>query len=232
MRFWEEMLRPLTCTPLLKIPRPGRPQSQSTCLLEFPTTVSMDALDSAVRDHGITRTTLMFAAWSLALRKLTSSDVVAFSLNLSGRLLPWASTTSLVGALMVRAPFCTTIPSNTTVHNWLADFHQQMIDVGEFQNLSSSLPPSVLSNKNFNTLADCELDNPALPELWDFEEKQYTPLPASWILSWRDEHVLATLNLDSRVVDLHWARRLGAVAVAMIERLTHVTKDKAVCDLF
>lgn len=90
---YEAMLENFPATAVLQPPTASTvQQDQATQLglirFDSPTTVTENMLDQAARSHRVTTTTLVCAAWSLFLNRITTWDRVGFSVSVSGRTVP------------------------------------------------------------------------------------------------------------------------------------------------
>lgn len=233
VQHWTQMLEPLITATPLAIPAPKAPAKSSALvhIQRFPTAVNKQTLDAAVHALGVSPATLVFAAWALALRKTTDSSIVSFSLSLSGRLLPWPSAPFLAGSMNVRAPFCTSVLGDTGIHGWLGKLHAELVDVSELQNLCASLPEDVLSPEDatvyFNTMAQSFIGMDAPSDDWEIRDMQRPWVPLVWQVYADRQEIVCALEIDTELVDLTWAQKIGAVAVRMLEELV-VAKPGAI----
>ncbi|KAI1380470.1 putative nonribosomal peptide synthase [Hypoxylon crocopeplum] len=227
LKHWKQMLKPLRdATPLTIVPPSASLTSPEYLHTKhFPTGLDKPVLDAAVRSLGISSSTFPYAAWCLVLSKLTGSEVVSFTLSLSGRMLPWPSAPFLAGAMFTRAPLCMRIPKDADVHAWLAVMHAEVLDISEMQSLSSALPPDVISpedyNANFKSTVQSFIGMDAPSEDWEVRDQQPPPLPLIWQVYEYRGKISSSLEIDQTLADLDWAESVGTVAVRMLERLVH-----------
>ncbi|KAH8805421.1 putative nonribosomal peptide synthase [Xylogone sp. PMI_703] len=232
---WENMLKSLSASFILEIPAPQTPcstQGFDLIPLSFPTGISKSTLSSAARSHGITVSTMIYAAWSLFLSKISGYDSVGFSISLSGRTLPWSSAPSVVGTLLCRAPISTIIPVNATVHEWLAGLHKTVLDVLEFDGLTHSLPPSIMSDPRTNsTQVQCLLDMPEPSTNWSYQDRQKHGYKLYWFIFQDGTNVSTIFEIESGKVNLNWAKEVGGIPGRMLQGLVNATEDMLVGDL-
>ncbi|KAJ5496623.1 nonribosomal peptide synthase [Penicillium fimorum] len=235
IQCFENMVKPLpaTAVPLLPSPRtPPPPQAIDMVRLDSPISISKAALDESARNHRVTTSTVVYAAWSLFLSKITGFNHVGFSIGLSGRTVPWPSAQSVVGPLLCRAPYCTAVPAQVTVHEWLAEVHQTTLDVLEFDGLPQGLPDSLLADQRTNTtIVLCFLDFPQPSANWSYRDNQKHSYLMSWHIFQHGEGLKTDFEIPSEQVDLDWAKEVAGIPGQMLERLVNATKDTLVQDL-
>ncbi|PYH37619.1 acetyl-CoA synthetase-like protein [Aspergillus neoniger CBS 115656] len=171
------------------------------------------------------RATLIFAAWALVLANYTGHPTASFFLSRSGRMVPWPAAPSLVAAMNSRVPFTTTLPTTSTVQQWLGEMHSTLHRVAELENLCQSLDRSIYPEPYFNTGVQAFLYMPSGPRSWEVHHRM-TAQAESIGMVWRVQpaetgtgEIQGELEIDTRVVDLGWAEEVGAFAVGMLERL-------------
>ncbi|KAL2017248.1 hypothetical protein VTK56DRAFT_2360 [Thermocarpiscus australiensis] len=238
IRSFECMIKPLPATSVLQPPSPSRPPAQEQkqafdlIRLDFPLAISKSTLDRSARHHGVTTSTIIYAAWALFLSKITGWDRVGFSISLSGRTVPWPSAQDVVGPLLCRAPFSTAVASHVTVHEWLAAVHKTTLDVVEFDGLTHSLPDSLMSDPRTNTTnVLCFLDVPQPSNSWSHTDKQKHNYLMDWYIFQHGDVVTTDFEIQSHQIDLDWAKQAGRIPVRMLEGLVHATNETLVNDL-
>ncbi|KAL6365731.1 hypothetical protein LRP88_01732 [Fusarium phalaenopsidis] len=233
--FFESMVQPLPATSVLKLPAPSlqpRADTFSLARLESPTTVTRSALASRANNSGITTSTIVCAAWSLFLAKISGWDRVGFSISLSGRMIPWPAVEDIVGPLTTRAPFSTAVPSKTTVQEWLAKVNQLNLDMLEFDGLMHSLPESLMQDpRTKSTIVLCLLDMPQGSSDWSHKEKQEHHFSMLWHVYEDAEVVKTEVDIQLREVDRKWAEEMRVVPGRMLDGLINATEDTLVGDL-
>jgi hypothetical protein len=234
--FWKRMMEPLGEQSLFDFRPPQTPfHSDDWCTLNFPTRETVQSIEAAVLAYEVSSATLIFAAWALTLSKYTRFDFVSLYLSRSGRMVPWPLAPSLVGALNCRVPFATAVPKRANVHKWLLAMHSKLDSVAELENLCQSLDTSIYPAEYFKTGVQAFLYMPQSPATWKVYDKltgQAEPIGMVWrVQSTAEGAVEAELEIDQRVVDVEWAREVGAVAVQMLEGLANSQKSTTLGDL-
>jgi hypothetical protein len=222
---------PPLCSSTLASPHAHEPQPELGLVrLESPVAVTKAALDQAARNHGVLVTTLVYAAWSLFLSKVTSRDRVGFSVSLSGRTVQWPGAQSVLGPLVNRILFGTRVKPDATVRSWLAEVHQTTLHLVEFDGLSHGLPDSLMADPRTNTtIVLCFLDMPKPSSNWSFRDRQGHNYLIGWYLfPESDGGIKSTFEVQSHRVDLDWARDVSAVAGRLLAQLTHATPETLV----
>ncbi|KAE8391742.1 hypothetical protein BDV23DRAFT_182326 [Aspergillus alliaceus] len=178
-----KMLEPLPASCVLQPPAPKEPpppEALNLIRLQSSPSITRAALDASSRRLSVTPSTMIYAAWGLFLQRITSWTRVGFSVRLSGRTVPWPSAPSVVGPLLCRSLFSTSIGKDATVHDWLATF----------DGLTHSLPPSLMAGPRTNTSnVLCFLDVPEPSRNWSHKDRQKHYYTLSWYITQRGEHV-------------------------------------------
>ena len=231
-----QMVSPLPTASVLQPPKPRKlPLKQAFDLirLDSPTSIRKSRLDESAREYGITTSTMVYAAWALFLSRITTWDRVGFRISLSGRTVPWPSAQSVVGALVDGTPFSTAVPAHSTVHEWLIDVHKTTLNVLEFDGLALSLPDSLRSDPRTNTTnVLCFLDVPmASSPNWKYTEKQRHNYLIDWYVFQEGESVMTYFEIQSRLVDLEWAKEVAGIPGRMLEGLVNAKEETLVEDL-
>ncbi|KAJ4336823.1 hypothetical protein N0V95_008503 [Ascochyta clinopodiicola] len=233
--FFEDMIRPLPTAWALHLPKPRvQPVERAFSLvhLKSPTTVTKSALTALVSAKGITASTLVYAAWSLFLAKISKTDRVGFSLSLSGRMIPWPSAQDIVGPLTTRAPFSAAVPNQKTVHEWLADIHEATLGVFEFDGLMHSLPESLMrDSRTKSTCVLCLLDVPQPSTKWSYSDKQEHQFSMMWYVFQDSEGLKTEIDFHLRQVDRDWAEDVKHIPGEMLAALVNITEETLVKDL-
>ncbi|KAL7940029.1 hypothetical protein V8C42DRAFT_42198 [Trichoderma barbatum] len=234
--FWERMFKPLSKRSLFdfQLPRTSF-EGDAWQTLHFTTRVTLASIEASVRTFNISSATLIIAAWALVLNNYTGENFASFGLSRSGRMVPWSQAPYLVGAMNCRVPFATAIPVEATVDDWLTRMHSTLHSVAELENLSQSLDPSIFSPEYFKTGVAAFLNMPQPPASWEVYDKP-TGQAGSVGMVWRvqptsHEAVETELEIDQRVVDMEWAKGVGAVAVRMLEGLANAPRGTKMGDL-
>ncbi|KAM0087858.1 hypothetical protein ACP6JD_008816 [Aspergillus fumigatus] len=148
------------------------PEALNLIRLQSSPTITRAALDASSRRLSVTPSTMIYAAWALFLHSITSWVHVCFSVSLSGSTVPWPSAPSVVGPLLCRSLFSTSIVKDATAHDWLATVHKTTLDIIEFDGLTHSLPPSLMADPRTNTSNVLYfLDVPAPSQNWSHKDR-------------------------------------------------------------
>ncbi|KAF2241164.1 putative nonribosomal peptide synthase [Trematosphaeria pertusa] len=229
---FEKMLGDLPATAVLQPPSPSTPQhTQQMQLglvrLNSPATVAKAALDGAARNHRVTATTLVYAAWSLFLSSITAWDRVGFSVSLSGRTVPWPEAQLVLGSLVNRAIFSTHVAPKATVREWLADVHKTTLDLVEFDGLTHGLPESLMADPRTNTTnVLCFLDVPQSSSNWNYRDQQGHNYLIDWyIFPDGNGGVKTEFEVQAQRVDLDWAKAVAGVPGRLLDQLAHATPE-------
>ena len=233
---FENMVKPLSATSVLQLPLPQTPpleQAFDLIRLDSHTSIPKSALDASARDQRITTSTIVYAAWALFLSSITAWDRVGFRVSLSGRTVSWPLAQSIVGAAVDSAPFSTAVPTDVTVHEWLAEVHKRSLDVLGFDGLAFSLPDFLKSDQRTNTtnvLCFLDIPQPSTPN-WTYRERQRHNYLMDWYIFQEGEGVATIFEFQSRKVDLNWAKEVAGIPGRMLEGLVNATKTTLVGDL-
>jgi amino acid adenylation domain-containing protein len=235
---FQRMLEELPASAVLQPPLPRSPQPQQAVQLglvrlDSPVTVTAAALNQAARTHRITVTTLVYAAWSLFLSKITTSDRVGFSVSLSGRTVPWPEAQCVLGSLVNRSIFSTCVSSSATVSDWLTEVHKTALDLVEFDGLTHGLPEELMTDPRVNTTnVLCFLDAPQLPSDWSYHDQQGHNYLIDWyIFPHGNGSVKTVFEVQSQRVELGWAKTVSVLPGQLLDQLTNATPDTLIMDL-
>ncbi|KAB8238270.1 putative NRPS-like enzyme [Aspergillus alliaceus] len=202
-----KMLEPLPASCVLQPPAPKEPpppEALNLIRLQSSPSITRAALDASSRRLSVTPSTMIYAAWGLFLHRITSWTRVCFSVSLSGRTVPWPSAPSVVGPLLCRSLFSTSIGKDATVHDWLATVHETTLDIIEFDGLTHSLPPSLMADPRTNTSnVLCFLDVPEPSRNCSHKDRQRYYYTLSWYITQRGEHVATEFEVQLEKVDLY-----------------------------
>lgn len=231
-----KMLEPLPASCVLQPPVPKVPPPPDAFnLIRFqssPSTITRAALDAASRRLSVTPSTLIYAAWALFLHKITLWPRVGFSVSLSGRTAPWPLAPAVVGPLLCRSLFSTSIDRDATVHGWLATVHKITLDIIEFDGLTHSLPASLMADPRTNTSnVLCFLDVPAPSQNWSHKDRQKHYYTLSWYITQRGEYVATELEVQLEKVDLDWAKAVAGLPEEILSGLITATESTRVAEL-
>lgn len=233
--FFKDLVKLLPTAAVLQPPVPEiqlAPDAMGLLRLPSPCAVSKSALDQATRSKGITASTIVYAAWSLFLAKISGWDRVGFSLSMSGRTIPWPWAEEIVGPLTTRAPFSTTVPASMTVDEWLSELHQKTLDVLSFDGLMHSLPDCIMQDERTkSTVVLCLLDMPLPSANWTFSDKQDQPLMMMWHVAQHGDELKTEVDYNLRRVDVEWANEVKTVPGKMVDALVTSSKTTLVGDL-
>ncbi|GIJ83213.1 putative hybrid PKS-NRPS biosynthetic cluster [Aspergillus pseudoviridinutans] len=139
---------------------------------------------------------------------------------------------SVVGPLLCRSLFCTSIGKDSTVHNWLATVHKTTLDIIEFDGLIHSLPPSLMADPRTNTSnVLCFLDVPEPSRNWSHKDRQKHYYTLSWYITQRSEHVATEFEVQLEKVDLHWAKAVAGLPGEILSGLINATGSTRVAEL-
>ncbi|RYO84859.1 hypothetical protein DL762_005440 [Monosporascus cannonballus] len=232
---FDKMVEPLPVASVVQLPSPRTPpRKQAFDLVRFnsPTGISKSALDTSARHHGITTSTMAYAAWALFLADITGWNRVGFSISLSGRTVPWPWAQSVVGPLLSRVPFSNAVPTHARVHEWLAEVHKTNLDVLEFDGLVHSFPDSLMFDPRTNkTFVLCFLDVPQTSPNWSYTDKQRHNYLMDWSIFQDGTDVTTVFQVQSSQVDLHWAEKVSVIPSQMLSTLLNSTEETLVGDL-
>ena len=234
--MFESMIKPLPATSVLEPPSPqATPLEQVSALvrLDAPTSIRKSVLDASAHDQRITSSTMVYAAWALFLSKITAWNHVGFRISLSGRTVPWPSAQSIVGAVANSAPFSTAVPTDITVHEWLAQVHKTILDILEFDGIFLSLPDSIRSDRRTNTtIVLCFLDVPeASTPNWSYSEKQQHSYLMDWHIFQEGGVVMTKFEFQSGLVHPDWAKEVAGIPGRILEGILNATSETLVGDL-
>lgn len=237
-----KILGPLPDASALRLPAPETPPHVDywdLAVVDAPCHFTRAALDAAASAQGVTASTMVYAAWALFLRQVSSAsgreaDRVGFSVSLSGRTVPWPPALAVVGPLVGRAPFSTAVPAGETVRAWLAGVHQLTLDVMEFDGVAGALPDSMRGNPVItSTNVQYLLDMPGVPPAWTFKATQRHGFLLDWYLypSRGDEELRTELEFNFAKVDEAWAKEAAKIPGRMLEGLIHAGPTTVVGDI-
>lgn len=222
---FEKILGPLPNTSVLQLPAPKMPphvDHYDLKILNAPCNFTKSALDAAAASQGITATTMVYAAWSLFLSKISGWNRVGFSISLSGRTVPWPPAQAVVGPVVGKSPFSTEVPVGKTVREWLSEVHQLTLDIMEFDGVTSSLPDSMRANPTTNTTnVLCFLDMPKTSTSWTFKDKQKHNYLLDWYLFPHGDGLKTEFEFNFAKIDEDWAKEAAKIPGRMLEGLIH-----------
>ncbi|KAF5855854.1 hypothetical protein ETB97_008318 [Aspergillus alliaceus] len=230
-----KMLEPLPASCVLQPPAPKEPpppEALNLIRLQSSPSITRAALDASSRRLSVTPSTMIYAAWGLFLHRITSWTRVGFSVSLSGRTVPWPSAPSVVGPLLCRSLFSTSIGKDATVHDWLATVHETTLDIIEFDGLTHSLPPSLMADPRTNTSnVLCFLDVPEPSRNCSHKDRQKHYYTLSWYITQRAEHVATEFEVQLEKVDLYWAMAVAGLPGEILSGLINATDSTRVAEL-
>ncbi|KAF7170626.1 hypothetical protein CNMCM5623_002997 [Aspergillus felis] len=229
------MLEPLPASCVLQPPAPKEPpppEALNLIRLQASPPIIRAALDVSFRRLSVTPGTMIYAAWAIFLHRITSWARVGFSISLSGRTVLWPSAPSVVGPLLCRSLFSTSIAKDATVHNWLATVHKTTLHIIEFDGLTHSLPPSLMADPRTNTSnVLCFLDVPEPSRNWSHKDRQKHYYTLSWYVTQRGEHVATEFEVQLEKVDLYWAKAVAGLPGEILSGLINATDSTRVAEL-
>ncbi|KAF7181490.1 hypothetical protein CNMCM7691_000708 [Aspergillus felis] len=229
------MLEPLPASCVLQPPAPKEPpppEALNLIRLQASPPIIRAALDVSFRRLSVTPGTMIYAAWAIFLHRITSWARVGFSISLSGRTVLWPSAPSVVGPLLCRSLFSTSIAKDATVHNWLATVHKTTLHIIEFDGLTHSLPPSLMADPRTNTSnVLCFLDVPEPSRNWSHKDPQKHYYTLSWYVTQRGEHVATEFEVQLEKVDLYWAMAVAGLPGEILSGLINATDSTRVAEL-
>ncbi|GIC93741.1 putative NRPS-like enzyme [Aspergillus udagawae] len=230
-----KMLEPLPASSVLQLPAPKEPpppEGLNLIRLQSSPSITRAALDASSRRLSVTPSTMIYAAWALFLHRITSWARVGFSVSLSGRTVPWPSAPSVVGPLLCRSLFSTSIGKDATVHDWLSAVHKTTLDIIEFDGLTHSLPPSLMADPRTNTSnVLCFLDVPEPSRNWSHKDRQKHYYTLSWYITQRGQHVATEFEVQLEKVDLYWAKAVAGLPGEILSGLINATDSTSVAEL-
>ncbi|KAI8932965.1 hypothetical protein NX059_010434 [Plenodomus lindquistii] len=233
---FQDMVEPIPAVAILQPPSPQESSLERAfdlIRIQAPTSIHKSALDASARDYGITTSTMVYAAWALFLSRLTTSERVGFRISLSGRTVPWPSAQSIVGAVIDSTPFSVAVPTDMTVHAWLANVQKTTLNVLEFEGLAFALPPSLRSDRRTSTtnvLCFLDMDEASTPN-WTYEEKQKHNYLIDWYVLQKDDRVMTVFEIQSKEVDSDWAKEVADTPAQILQAFVNSTKSMLVKDL-
>jgi hypothetical protein len=236
-QFWASMMKPLTSSRMLELKPPQGPYDGSAWqILPCSVATKLETIEASARFHGITSSTLITAAWALAVSSFTGDDFVSFNLSRSGRMAPWPQAATLVAAINCRVPFGAAIPTGAaSLNKWLTDLHTSLLNSAELENLCASLDPSICPLRHFNSFVQPILYMPELPSQWEVVDRmngQAEPVGMVWrVMPGYDGAVQAELEINPHLVDRDWGGEVNATAVRMLERLVKAPRDGSLCEV-
>ncbi|CAN9404340.1 unnamed protein product [Alternaria alternata] len=241
-RAYEKMVEDLPATAVLQpptTPTSGDPEvhAKQTQLglvrLDSAVAVTKEALEQAARGHGVLVTTLVYAAWSLFMSKVTASDRVGFSVSLSGRTVQWPGAHAVLGPLVNRSIFSALVNPHATVHDLLAEVHQTALQLIEFDGLSHGLPEPLMADPRTNTtIILCFLDTPQTTSNWTFHDRQgHSYLIAWYLFPASDGSIKSTFEIQTHRADLEWAKTVCTMPGQFLSQLANSTPETLVASL-
>jgi amino acid adenylation domain-containing protein len=134
--FWRKRLKEFNVpTPLVvDIPKYQRSQTNSTYhqqKLNLSNQISQ-ALQSLAKQHRLTLSTLVQAAWALLLSRYSGEQDVVFGVTVSGRPANLSGVEQMVGLFINTLPFRVQVSSDTELIPWLKQLQQQMVDIQQY----------------------------------------------------------------------------------------------------
>lgn len=191
--------------------------------------MTKEALDQAARSHGVLFTTLVYAAWSLFMSKVTAKDRVGFSVSLSGRTVQH----SVLGPLVNRSIFSAGVDPHGKVLDLLAEVHQTALQLLKFDGLSHGPPVSLMADPRTNTtIILCFLDMPQTTSNWTFRDHQgHSYLIAWYFFSAGDGGIKSTFEIQTQRADLDWAKTVCAMPGHFLSQLASSTPETLVDSL-
>ncbi|CAI6338802.1 unnamed protein product [Periconia digitata] len=257
IRMVESMVQPLATTAVLQLPQPNESQGtrevggeqnssdqgfDSTYLrLNAPDVIIRKAdLDAAAARLRCTPSTLVYAAWSLFLRSISTpdcQDAVGFRISLSGRTVSWDKVDSVVGCLTDSGPFATRVPkdhTDLTIYDWIAQVHKSTLNLFELDGLYQALPKSLLSDPHTNTtnvLCFLNMDPPSTPH-WSYAETQKHVYHISWYAFQDGDNVATQFEIQRQRVDADWAVSIASVPTRLLQRLVNADEGCLLADFF
>ncbi len=99
-------------------------------------TATTDQVAAAARDHRVTVNTMVQAAWAMTLARYSDSDDVTFGVTMSGRPAEVIGIDEMVGMFLATLPMRLQVPADRSLGDWLADIHDQQLDLLTDQHVS------------------------------------------------------------------------------------------------
>jgi amino acid adenylation domain-containing protein len=134
MEYWaEKQIEHELPSSRLLLPAPTKsPVLRKECDT-FERCLDHSILATCCNEVGVTFPTLYYAAWALTMARYTDSSDVLFGTVLSGRSLPIAASTSVIGPTINTLPFHIKIQSSLTVADFLHDVFRNVLELSSMQ---------------------------------------------------------------------------------------------------
>jgi len=113
----------------LQLCPPADNQAPSYVAVEIDLGCPPDKLREYAQGAGITPATIFHAAWAMTLGKYVDSNEICFGTVLSGRSLPIAGATEVIGPLINTVPFCISLDSDVHVKDFLRSVFRYLIEL-------------------------------------------------------------------------------------------------------
>jgi amino acid adenylation domain-containing protein/non-ribosomal peptide synthase protein (TIGR01720 family) len=221
--FWQKNLKEFNVpTPLVvDIPKYQRSQTNSTYhqqKLNLSNQVSQ-ALQSLAKQHRLTLSTLVQAAWALLLSHYSGEQDVVFGVTVSGRPANLSGVEQMVGLFINTLPFRVQVSSDTELIPWLKQLQQQMVDIQQYSytplvdiqqvsEMSGGIPlfESIVVFENYPMDKSVLQPNSSLElsQVENFEQDNY---PLS-LLAVSDDKLSITINYDTSRFEEHTIKRM------------------------
>ncbi|WP_424102425.1 amino acid adenylation domain-containing protein [Moorena producens] len=134
--FWRENLQGFTAsTPLVVDRTPSQQQQQPSSYQELECYVEASvtaALQSKVKQHHLTLSTVVQAAWALLLSRYSGESEVMFGVTVFGRQASFPGVETIVGLLMNTLPLRVKVPTEAQLIPWLEQLHSQQVELEEY----------------------------------------------------------------------------------------------------
>ncbi|NET56637.1 MAG: AMP-binding protein, partial [Symploca sp. SIO2E6] len=134
--FWRENLQGFTASTPLVVDRTLSQQQQQRfsyeeleCYIEASVTT---ALQSLVKQHHLSLSTLVQAAWALLLSRYSGESEVMFGVTVFGRQANFPGVETMVGLLMNTLPLRVKVPTEAELIPWLEQLHSQQVELEQY----------------------------------------------------------------------------------------------------
>jgi surfactin family lipopeptide synthetase C len=221
--FWQKNLKEFSApTPLVvDLPKYQHSQTNSTYheqKLNLSNQVSQ-ALQSLAKQHRLTLSILVQAAWALLLSRYSGEQDVVFGVTVSGRPANLSGVEQMVGLFINTLPFRVQVSSDTELIPWLKQLQQQMVDIQQYSytplvdiqqvsEVSGGIPlfESIVVFENYPMDKSVLQPNSSLElnQLETFEQDNY---PLS-LLAASGDKLSITINYDTSRFEEHTIERM------------------------
>jgi len=136
-RYWRDQLSGFLAP--TRIPVEGLVMEQASRTVDYRTEQTMlsqqlsDKLQEFARQHRLTLSTLVQAAWALLLSYYSGEDDVVYGATVSGRPADLAGVETMVGIFINTLPVRVRVDRQASLLNWLKDFQIQLSELRQYE---------------------------------------------------------------------------------------------------